>query len=115
MQEVAPTTVTLAANSRLRTVATSLLVAAASVISDRPFEEPVDLELVSVLLSNLTGQQVAALEERAAHVRDLLAAAQDEGQLKRRYAAKAQELGLSVRAGAVGGVLPRQRRGGAGR
>lgn len=88
---------TLAANSRLRTVATSLLVAAASVISDRPLEESVDLELVPVLLSNLTGKQIAALEERAAHVRDLLAAAQDEGQLKRRYAAKAQELGLSVR------------------
>jgi putative transposase len=99
VEEMSCDAVTLSAGQRLRSVTTRLLATQAVVMDDGP-GAPEDQDLVAVLLSNLAPKELAALEERAGHIRAPLA---DEGSdsgaggLHRRYATKAAELGVSVR------------------
>lgn len=99
VQEVGASAVMLADGQRLRSVATALVVAHASVMGDAPAGAE-DKELVGVLLGNLAPRELAALEERATHVRELLERPA-EGSLGSargdRYEVKAAELGVSVR------------------
>jgi len=99
VEEVTSEDVTLSAGHRLRSVATRVLVTQAVVMDDGPGAAEDD-ELVAVLLSNLAPTEVAALQDRASHMRELLERSDANGgdrHLGRRYAAKATELGVSVR------------------
>ena len=88
-----------ATHGRVRVIDLSVLVSQVVVLSEAGDDEQVteDRALLGVLLTSLSRAQLAVLEERARHVRALLAPEFDGPPLAARYAAKASELGVSVR------------------
>jgi hypothetical protein len=79
-------------------MATSLLASQAGII-DASGSAGEDQELIPVLLGSLTDRELQELERRAGHVREVLSAPPGASKSRRklRYAAKATELGVSIR------------------
>jgi putative transposase len=88
--------VRLSDGSAIRSLATSELLARVRVMESRVDDEPTDLGPIPVVLGSLNSQDLAKLEERARHVRELLTY-QNETSPAARYEQKATELGVSVR------------------
>jgi putative transposase len=88
--------VRLSDGSAVRSLAISELMARVRVMDGRADDEPTDLGPIPVVLGSLTARDLARLEERARHVRELLAD-QDTRSLAARYQCKATELSVSVR------------------
>lgn len=88
--------VVLASGTALRRVSIGLLAQQAQLL-DADQDGNGDQETITVTWSSLSPATQRALEERAGHVRALLLPAASPTELVARYAAKAVELGVSVK------------------
>jgi putative transposase len=95
VHELGRSSITLGNATTMRAVATSEFLAHAKVMDEQDIA-PSDTDLVAVVLGSLSKTELAKLEQRAAHVRELLADS-ETGLLSERYARKASELAVSVR------------------
>ncbi|MDO5740615.1 MAG: helix-turn-helix domain-containing protein [Ornithinimicrobium sp.] len=98
VRELDPQRTMLASDGNLRSVATADLVRHATLVSDDTGDQATHGEPVNVVLSGLTKNQRATLEQRAALVRGVLHAdPADTRSLKQRCADAAAEHGVSTR------------------
>lgn len=96
VQELGRGSIRLGNGTSMRAVAVSDFLTQVAVVDEHPSGDQTCADLVGVVLDSLSAQDLSRLEERARHLREVIADGQ-LGSLAERLTSKAGELGVSVR------------------